>query len=309
MNALPTDSPPAPYDESTPLSPEQALNLAPTLPADTRFVLQGTVTPLQKAFLDHHGYVVFDRVLSTAEVARMREEILAVQARFVAEGTQSVFGVPVWMGEDPDGQPFLQRTGMLSVLSPWVHELVTDPRFEAIRQLIGDDARIGEREKDGVVCNRYLNDEGSLRPALGWHTDAMRDLFYNWKVPGPMLNIGLHLDRIRPADGGLRILPRTHRDGFFLMAFRKPYFVANKPDKTEVAVETWSGDLTVHDGRAWHRVEASPHKGWKSLRTSLYIPYVRDAYAPKDEHSKPMWYLRVFNGYIAAKKWWRKQGS
>ena len=72
------------------------------------------------------------------------------------------------------------------------------------------------------------------------------------------------------ADGGLRLLPGTHHDSFLMMAFRKPYFVAHKPDKNEVAVETWPGDLTVHDGRAWHRVQTSPHTGWKSLRHSLY---------------------------------------
>jgi ectoine hydroxylase-related dioxygenase (phytanoyl-CoA dioxygenase family) len=130
----------------------------------------------------------------------------------------------------------------------------------------------------------------------------MRDLFYNRAVPGPMLNIGLHLDRIRPEDGGLRLLPGTHRDTFFWMAFRKAYFMDNRPDPREVAVETWPGDLTVHDGRAWHRVQASPHQGWRSLRTSLYIPYVNDAYQPKDEHSKGMWYLRVFDKWLQLRK-------
>lgn len=298
------EEPPAPVaeDHLLELSRAQAIAMAREMPYGVRFRLRESVTPLQQAYLDVHGFLVYDRVLSVGEVARMREEIEAVQARLLAEGTQSVFGVPVWFGQDPEGKPFLQRTGFLSTMSEWVHALVTDPRFEAVRRLIGDDARIGEREKDGVVLNRYLNAGGSLRPGLGWHTDAMRDLFYNWQVPGPMLNIGLHLDRIRPEDGGLRILPGTHADGFLKMAFRKPYFVWHRPDSREVAVETWPGDLTVHDGRAWHRVQASPKTGWASLRTSLYIPYVRDTYAPKDEHSKPLWYHRLFDGYMKLKR-------
>lgn len=298
------DLPPAPYDESAAasLTPEQMATLAQGLSYSTRFKLQDSVTPLQKAYLDHHGFLVFDQVVSTPEVAKLQEEILAVQAKLLGSGTTQVFGVPVWVGEDPDGKPYMQRTGFFSVQSEWAHDLFTSARFEAVRALIGTDARIGEREKDGVVVNRYVNARGSLRPNLGWHTDAMRDLFYNWKVPGPMLNIGIHMDRIRPEDGGLRLLPGTHRDPFLLMAFRKPYFVAHKPDRREVAVETWPGDLTVHDGRAWHRVQTSPHEGWKSERTSLYIPYVNDAYAPKDENSKPMWYLRIFDVYLSAKK-------
>jgi hypothetical protein len=298
----PGDAPPPVVDEDLPSSSDEAAERAASLPITARFRLRARVTPLQHAFLERHGFLVFDRVLGADEVARFREEILAVEARLIAEGTEQVFGVPVWIGTDPEGKPFLQRTGMLSVQSAWVHELVSDGRFEAVRQLIGDDARIGEREKDGVVLNRYLNAKGSLRPNLGWHTDAMRDLFYNWAVPGPMLNVGLHLDRIRPEDGGLRLLPGTHRDGFLLMAFRKPYFVAHKPDRAEVAVETWPGDLTVHDGRAWHRVQQSPKTGWASLRTSLYIPYVRDAYQPKDERSRPMWYLRVADAWMRLKK-------
>lgn len=298
------DLPPAVYDESTllGLTPLDASDLAAKLPYSVRFKLRDTITPLQKAYLDLHGFLVFDRVLSGDEVVTLKEEILKVEAKLLSEGTTSVFGVPVWVGEDPDGKPFMQRTGMFSVQSAWAHDLFTSARFEAVRALIGADARIGEREKDGVVVNRYVNAPGSLRPNLGWHTDAMRDLFYNWKVPGPMLNVGIHPDRVRPEDGGLRILPGTHHDPFVLMAFRKPYFVAHKADKHEVAVETWPGDLTVHDGRAWHRVQTSPHSGWKSLRTSLYIPYVRDTYAPKDENSKPMWYLRVFDVYLNAKK-------
>lgn len=298
----PGDVPPPVVDEDVALSADEATARAASLAITARFRLRERITPLQAAFLDLHGFLVFDRVLGGGEVARFREEILEVEARLIAEGTQQVFGVPVWFGTDPEGKPFLQRTGMLSVQSTWVHDLVSDGRFEAVRQLIGDDARIGEREKDGVVLNRYLNAKGSLRPNLGWHTDAMRDLFYNWAVPGPMLNVGLHLDRIRPEDGGLRLLPGTHRDGFLLMAFRKPYFVAHRPDRAEVAVETWPGDLTVHDGRAWHRVQQSPKTGWASLRTSLYIPYVRDAYQPKDEHSRPMWYLRVFDAWMRLKK-------
>jgi hypothetical protein len=305
----PHDAPPPVLDEGglLGLDPEAAAARVADLPMSTRFRLRSQITPLQRAALDRWGFLVFSQVLTPAEVARMQEEILAVQARLVADGTTAVFGVPVWVGEDPEGKPFLQRTGFFSVQSAWAKELVHDGRFEAVRQLIGDDARIGDQEKDGLVLNRYLNTPGSLRPALGWHTDAMRDLFYNFAVPGPMLNVGLHLDRVRPEDGGLRILPGTHRDGFWKMAFRKPYFVAHRPDSAEVAVETWPGDLTVHDGRAWHRVEVSPKQGWASLRTSMYLPYVRDAYQPKDERSKPMWYLRVATWVMNAKKALRRR--
>jgi hypothetical protein len=134
--------------------------------------------------------------------------------------------------------------------------------------------RIGDREKDGLVFNRNLNVPGSAYPRLGWHTDGLRDLFLDRAVPGPMLNVGLHFDREMKVDGGLRILPGSHRQGFLAMLARKPYFVDHRPDRDEIAVETEPGDLTVHDGRTWHRVERSPYVGWRSLRRTMYVPYV-----------------------------------
>jgi phytanoyl-CoA hydroxylase len=169
---------------------------------------------------------------------------------------------------------------------------VRDPRFLPIRELIGKDTRVGDREKDGVVVNRYLNAPGSVHPKLGWHTDGLRDLFY-LRMPKQMLNIGLHFDRVRAEDGGLRLLPGTHTQGFLSMCFRKRYFVDHTPDPDEIAIETEPGDLTVHDGRLWHRVQLSPHTGARSIRRTMYVPYLTDAYQPKNDRSPMPLYHRV----------------
>lgn len=100
-----------------------------------------------------------------------------------------------------------------------------------------------------------------------------------------MLNIGLHLDVCTRDNGGLRILPGTHSQGFLSMCFRKPYFVWHRPDPAEICVETEPGDLTVHDGRLWHRVARSTRTGAASLRRSMYLPYLIGPYEPKDERS------------------------
>ena len=291
------DQPPPPIDESawSELSADEAKEIAARLPQGARFRLAERVTPVQRAYLDLRGYLIFSEVASRSEVQKILEEADAVQKRLLAEGRTSVFGVPVWMGRDPDGAPFLQRLAFTSEFSDFIRTFVRDARFEAVRLLVGSDARIGDREKDGVVLNRYLNTSGSLRPGLGWHTDGLRDVFYNWRLPDPQLNVGLHLTRCRPEDGGLRILPGTHNQGLFSLLFRKLYFVSHAPDPGEIAVETWPGDLTVHDGRTWHRVEKNPLLGWPSMRVSMYVPYVTDAYQPKDENSKPLLYMRVFD--------------
>jgi ectoine hydroxylase-related dioxygenase (phytanoyl-CoA dioxygenase family) len=139
---------------------------------------------------------------------------------------------------------------------------------------------------------------------LGWHTDGLRDLFY-LRLPGPMLNVGLHLDHCPAENGGLRLIPGSHRQGFWSMCFRKPYFVYHRPDPEEILVETQPGDLTLHDGRLWHRVAQSTRTGWPSLRRSIYVPYLRGEYAPKTESSPtPLYHhigrlLRWFRGLLS----------
>ncbi|MBX2796789.1 MAG: phytanoyl-CoA dioxygenase family protein [Myxococcales bacterium] len=281
---------------------DESLEEARGLPLTTRFQLGSRIEPVQHAFLKLHGFLVFDQVATSEEVQLLLDEAERVQQRLLDERREQVFGVPVWVGRDPDGGPFLQRLAFTSVFSDAIHAFVRDPRFEPLRQLVGQDARIGDREKDGVVLNRYINGEGSLRPGVGWHTDGLRDVFYNWRMPLPQLNVGLHLTRVGSEDGGLRILPGTHTQGLFHTLFRKAYFVSQKPDPNEIVVQTEPGDLTVHDGRLWHRVAPSPKEGWDSMRVSMYVPYVTDRYSPKSEDTKPLLYHRVFDAVMRARR-------
>lgn len=284
------------------LSAAEAVDVAAGLPLNHRFQLGAEITAVQRAYLDRNGYLVFAQVASLDEVARIVAEVDRVQAQFWAEGRRKAYGVPLWFGHDEQGKPYLQRTGFLSMYSDYVRNFVTDARFEPIRKLVGDQARIGHEEKDGVVFNRYIRTKGSLRPGLAWHTDGLRDVFYG-QLPGPMLNVGLHFERIAPEDGGLRIIPGSHTQGWREFLFRKWYFIDHRPDPAEIMVETWPGDLTVHDGRTWHRVAASQHTGARSLRQSMYVPYVTGPYQPKSEQSATASYLKVFDAVLRAKSW------
>ena len=263
----------------------EARRIALSLPYSTRFELGEQITAVQQAFLEEHGFIVFGNVATPDEVARIGAEVEAVQDQWLTEGRKFVRGIPLFVGQDPDGKPFIQRFAFTSTFSDYIRTFVRDPRFAPVRGLIGARTRVGDEEKDGVVFNRNLNVRGSAYPKLGWHTDGLRSLFYG-RVPGPMLNVGFHLDRVTEADGGLRLIPGSHRQGFLSMLLRKPYFVYHRPDPLEIAVETEPGDLTVHDGRMWHRVQQSPHEGWRSLRRTMYVPYLTDAYSPKSEQSR-----------------------
>jgi ectoine hydroxylase-related dioxygenase (phytanoyl-CoA dioxygenase family) len=268
-------------------------------PLGTRFRLGPEITSEQRGFLDRHGFLLFAGVASAAEVARLLAELDAIEARWLAEGRREVNGIPVFWGRR-EGRPFVQRFAFASLFSPAIRDFVHDPRFEPVRRLVADDARIGDAEKDGVVVNRYLNAPGSVVPDLGWHTDGLRDLFY-LRMPQRMLNVGLHLDDCPREKGGLRLIPGSHRQGFASMCLRKPYFVSRAPDPQEFAVETRAGDLSVHDGRLWHRVARSSRTGAASLRHSMYVPYLTGPYEPKHPGSRTPAYHHL--GRL--QRWWR----
>ncbi|MBY0436030.1 MAG: phytanoyl-CoA dioxygenase family protein, partial [Cyclobacteriaceae bacterium] len=118
----------------------------------------------------------------------------------------------------------------------------------------------------------------------------LRDIFTGNKIM-PMLNVGLHLDNSSPENGGLRILPGTHNKGIRTILFHKFYY-SNKEDKREMGLTVEAGDLTVHDGRIWHRVAQSPFIGEKSRRRVMYIPIIAGKVILRDENSKPLLYQR-----------------
>ncbi len=255
-----------------------------SLPLNTRFVLADKTTPEQEDFLDQHGFLVFAQVARPGELEAMAQELDALQERWLEEGRTKINGIPITVGKGADGGPFIQRLAFTSLFCEAIAAFIRDQRLAPIRELIGKNTRVGDTEKDGVVVNRYINVPGSAHARLGWHTDGLRDLFYG-RMPKQMLNVGLHFDRVKEADGGLRLIPGTHRQGFLDMLVRKAYFVSHGADPAEFVVETEPGDLTVHDGRLWHRVERSPHVGMRSLRRSMYVPYLTDEFQPKSEHS------------------------
>jgi Phytanoyl-CoA dioxygenase (PhyH) len=274
------------------------------LPLTTRFRLGDAITPVQAAFLDLHGFLVFESVARPDEVRAILEEVERIERQWLAEERKDVFGIPLFVGRGIEGQPMIQRLPFTSCFSDTIRAFVRDERFRPVRGLVGENTRVGDHEKDGVVVNRYVNVPGSVYPRLGWHTDGLRDLFY-LRMPKQMLNVGLHFDRIRKSDGGLRLIPGTHKQGFWSMCARKPYFVSHRPDPLEVAVETEPGDLTVHDGRLWHRVEASPFIGARSLRRSMYVPYLTDVYQPKDDRSRTPLYHHLGRALRAVKRFGR----
>jgi ectoine hydroxylase-related dioxygenase (phytanoyl-CoA dioxygenase family) len=257
------------------------------------FYLDSVLTQEQKDFFEKNGFIHFKNFISKETVSLILTESEKIQKDWIETDRKSVNGVPIKYGTDVDGKKIVQRFAFTNHFSPVLNDLLKDERFKALFDLIGtDDCRIGENEKDGLVFNHYVNTSESNFSQMGWHTDALRDIFYGNKVM-PMLNVGIHLDYSSTDNGGLRLLPGTHNKGIRTLLFKKMYFINNKADKREVGLSVEPGDLTIHDGRLWHRVAQSPFIGEKSRRRVMYVPIITGKFQPKTEESKPLLYQRL----------------
>lgn len=261
--------------------------------AAQQFHLNDHITPLHTAHLQKHGILHFKQFVSSHTVKEFLYEIGSVERHLLNKDTTAVNGIPLKFGSDVDGSPLIQRIAFASQYSKVLSNFLKSDRVQQLVKLLAPfEGRVGELEKDGLVVNHYLNTGDSSFTRLGWHTDSPRDLFLGSRIK-PMLNVGLHLDDCPQSNGGLRVLAGTHNKGLFTLLFKKKYFIDHQPDKKEIGLDIEAGDLTIHDGRLWHRVQQSPYTGIKSRRRVMYIPVVTGAYQPKDEKSSTPFYHQL----------------
>jgi phytanoyl-CoA hydroxylase len=257
------------------------------------FQLGETLNTEQIDFFNKYGIVHFRHFIDKETISLFISEIDQVQHFLLQSQITKVNGIPLKFGKNIDGSPLIQRIAFTSLYSKTLSDFLKNSRLQNLLGLLGTfEGRIGENEKDGLVFNHYVNDSQSGFKKLGWHTDSPRDLFLGSRIL-PMLNIGLHLDDCSFDSGGLRVIPGTHLQGLFKLLFRKKYYIDNGEDKREVGFDIQAGDLTVHDGRLWHRVQQSRLQGEKSRRRVLYIPVVTGPYHPKHAASPTPFYHRL----------------
>ena len=111
-----------------------------------------------------------------------------------------------------------------------------------------------------------------------------------------MLNVGLHLDgtprhQRRPAHLARHPPPKPASTSCSARNTTR----TSAPTPRKWAIETEPGDLTVHDGRMWHRVARSPLVGEASRRRVMYVPILAGKYEPKHDNSPTPFYLRFLH--------------
>ncbi|SDR87416.1 Ectoine hydroxylase-related dioxygenase, phytanoyl-CoA dioxygenase (PhyH) family [Mucilaginibacter mallensis] len=256
-----------------------------------RFSLGTEITDEQQAFFNRNGFIHFKNFINPETVRDIIRASKEVEKNWTENNVEKINGVPIKYGKDLDGSVIVQRFAFVNQHHPLLSEFTLDPRFQTLLDLVPD-SRLGVDEKDGMVFNHYVNSEESSFTKMGWHTDGLRDIFHGTKL-NPMLNVGIHLSDASPNNGGLRILPGTHKQSLYQVLFRKKYFLDHDVDENEVAITPKAGDLTIHDGRLWHRVAQSSVVGEESRRRVIYIPIVAGKYKPKNEDSPTALYQRL----------------
>ncbi|MFW0718583.1 phytanoyl-CoA dioxygenase family protein [Pedobacter sp. N23S346] len=260
------------------------------------FTLSEKLTEEQIEFFNIHGFIHFKNFITKPTVDSIIQASKEVQKDWINADVRKINGVPIKYGKDINGEKIVQRFAFINQHHKTLSGLLMDPRLSALLPLAGDESRLGIEEKDGMVFNHYVNGPESGFTKMGWHTDGLRDIFYGGKL-NPMLNVGVHLSTQTEANGGLKIIPGTHKQSIYQMLFRKRYFIDNSADKNEISILPEAGDLTVHDGRLWHRVAQSSLRGEESRRRVIYIPIIAGKYAPKNENSPTVFYQR-FAGIV-----------
>ncbi len=256
------------------------------------FELGDRLSAEQNDFFETYGFIRFKGFLDRARAAELHAAMNEIDRALVASRVDKVNGVPLIFGQRDDGTRYLQRIPFASLQHPAFREFLRDPRFRGILETAGTGYRIGEEERDGLVINRFRNEPGARYKRLGWHTDSLRDLFYLEK-PRRYLNVGFYLTDSPPEVGGLRLLPCTHNQPISSLLLRKRYFIDDRPDPDEFAVTAEAGDLTIHDGRLWHRTALATLHGDASERCVSYLPLMDGPLKRKHARSSTPLYFRL----------------
>jgi hypothetical protein len=262
------------------------------------FHLEDRLTPEHVDFFETYGSIRFKQFLPRERAQELHRALDELTAELVRKGADDVNGVPLIKGKRDDGSPYFGRIPFASLQHPEFRKFLRDPRFQAIIDDLAPGSRLGEDERDGLVVNRFRNEPGAKYKNLGWHTDSLRDLAYLEK-PRRYLNVGFSITDSPMRVGGLRLLPCTHNQSVASMLTTKIHFFDMKPDPNELAVETEAGDLTIHDGRLWHRTALAEVTGDASERCVTYLPIMDGPVIRKHEKSPtPVYFhLKKLLGY------------
>ncbi len=209
------------------------------------------------------GFATLRGVLGEAELHAAEAELTEAQGRLVAGELDERFGTAIL--DDPDatneGAPFAHYVCFATEASPAATRLVRHPVLVgAAHRLLGEQAWLLDYEQFGVVYQDARPGPGSGYSRIGWHTDHQSGPHLDiW--PGAAFTV--HFDPTSPANGFLRVHPRSHlggTEGIPLGFERVP---------GEVALYLERGDVLFHHSDLWHAAARATADGDVAIRRHL----------------------------------------
>lgn len=213
-----------------------------------------------RADLDRNGYCVVENVLC-------RDDIAALKARLVAQARgERERGVAFHDGgpERPN-----QRVWMLINKGRVFRDLMLHPIVEAlIGHLLGPDF---------LLSSLTANIAGPGGEPMVLHTDQG---YVGFWTPLPVVgNIAWMLDDFSDANGGTRIVPKSHlnREAAQRSSSYTPGDTSNNPKPEDtIAAQGKAGSILCFDGRLWHGTGANRTTGLRHALLSYHCrPFVR----------------------------------
>ena len=128
------------------------------------FTLGHELTAEQQSFFEEHGFIRFRGVATRDECDVLCAALDSLSSEWVETERESVLGIPLQWGY----RPMARSTCNLRVLLPLLEQrqgvLYLRPLNPSVA--CGEEARLAQTEKDGVVVNDFINDEGSTWESL-----------------------------------------------------------------------------------------------------------------------------------------------
>ncbi len=258
-----------------------------------KFSFSGAILPEHLEFYSQQGFIHFVQFFSSETINFIDNAVNEVYDGLLRASPAKIYGIPIRYGFDTQGDPIVQRLPLTTVFSSKLYRLLSDSPMSLMTGFVNRlDARIGFEEKDGLVTNYFVNAPNSTYKQMGWHTDVLRDFFMLKRVL-PMINVGIYLTDSNAQNGGLRIIPGTHRQGLMGMLCEKIQFFDKRQDARELLIEAARGDLVLHDGRLWHRVGKAKFADHTSIRKVMYVPIICGKKELRHLHTKTPMYHKV----------------
>jgi len=158
------------------------------------------------------GYSVVRSLFTPAEVAEMRAAFDRLEARARTLGGVTEVGSTLFVVEPRDGEPRIERIVWCGGVEPSLGAFGRSPRLLSIAAGL-----LGSNEMDQLINQAHIKNPGD-GVAFHFHQDSFHrrygtDLFHDVNGQGSFVQTLTALDAMDPDNGGLLVIPKSHRLG------------------------------------------------------------------------------------------------